>query len=117
VSADRVRNVLGESDLSNTEISERIDVATRYYVDAADGEEVSSDQAEDVVTRLAAHFIATGPERQVDSASESGGSITYAGETGEGLRASTHGQVALALDPTGQLADEDDGGDDVIFSG
>jgi len=116
VSPGDVRDVLGETDLTDTELDGRLGVAQRYYLGALDGEEVAIGRAEDVIVRLAAHLIATGPERQLDSVSESGGNVSFAGSTGEGLMGTTHGQVAATLDPTGQLTEEDDGGDAVIFN-
>jgi hypothetical protein len=117
VSASDVRGVLGETDLSAEDLTDRLDVAERYYLGALDGEEVDLSRAEDVIVRLAAHLVATGPERQLDSVSESGGNVSFSGQTGEGLMGTTHGQVAATLDPTGQLTEEDDGGDAVIFNG
>jgi hypothetical protein len=116
LSAGDVRDVLGETDLTDPELDDRLGVARRYYIGALDGEEVAIGRAEDVIVRLAAHLVATGPERQVSSVSESGGNVSFAGSTGEGLMGTTHGQVAATLDPTGQLTEEDDGGDAVIFN-
>lgn len=109
---DDVRRVLGETDLSDADLQAEIDVADRAYRERIDGEHVDADDRDDVVTRLAAHLVAAGPERQLDSASESGGSVTFAGSTGEGLMATTHGQMAVFLDPTGQLDGGEDGSSD-----
>jgi hypothetical protein len=117
LSAGDVRDVLGETGLSDAQLDDRLGVARRYYIGALDGEEVAIGRAEDVIVRLAAHLVATGPERQVSSVSESGGNVSFSGSTGEGLMGTTHGQVAATLDPTGQLTEEDDGGDAVIFNG
>lgn len=103
-SAD-VDAVLDSTDIDD--FTPFIKPAGRMYDSLVDGEDVDSAVRDDVVTRLAAHFVATGPERQVDSGSESGGSVTFAGDTGMGLRASTHGQIAITLDPTGALASAD----------
>lgn len=107
-----VRRVLGESDLSDSDLADEIAIAERLYAQRIDGEHVDESEREDVVERLTAHLVATGAERQVDSASESGGNVTFAGETGEGLRATTHGQMAILLDPTGQLDGGEDGSSD-----
>jgi len=103
-----VETTLGDTELSDPEIQPFIDTARRAYEQRIDGEHVESDAKDDVVERLAAHLIASGPERQIDSGGEGGGSVTFAGKTGMGLKATTHGQMAILLDPTGQL----DGGDD-----
>lgn len=110
-----VRQVLGDTDLDTASLDAFIRRARRYYI-ATISEDIEPPVAEDVVVRLAAHFVATGPERQVDSAGEGGGNVSFSGQTGEGLMATSHGQVARTLDPTGELADESDGGDDVVFN-
>lgn len=112
VTPSDVRRVLPDTELSDSDLQAEIDVAGRMYTQRIDGEHVEEAQRDDVIERLAAHLIATGAERQVDTASESGGSVTFAGDTGEGLMATTHGQAALALDPTGQLDGGEDGASD-----
>jgi len=110
VTADDVEQLLPETKLSEADLSAFIEPASRMYDDLVSGYDVDPDVRDDVVERLAAHLIATGPERQLSSASESGGNVSFEGETGEGLRASTHGQIAITLDPTGQLASRDNPG-------
>lgn len=107
VSADDVERLLPETELSDADLSAFVEPAGRMYDDLVSGYDVNPDIRDDVVERLAAHLIATGPERQLSSAGESGGNVSFEGETGEGLRASTHGQIAITLDPTGQLASRD----------
>jgi len=54
---------------------------------------------------LAAHFIATTREPQLESESIAGeASVRYRGKTDMGLNATTYGQQALALDCSGLLA-------------
>jgi len=112
VTAADVKRALGSTDLSDADINEFVSVAERAYDERLDGEHVEPDPRDDVITRLAAHLIASGPERQVDSGGEGGGSVTFAGDTGMGLNATTHGQMAVMLDPTGQLDGGEDGGSD-----
>ena len=112
VTTEDVRRVLGDSDLSDSALQAEIDTARRAYAQRIDGEHVDESRLDDVVTRLAAHLIASGPERQVDSASEGGGNVSFAGDTGMGLMATSHGQQAVLLDPTGQLDGGEDGGSD-----
>ncbi|WP_226479166.1 DUF4054 domain-containing protein [Natrinema amylolyticum] len=113
-----VKRVLESTDLSDSDIQAFIEEATAEY-EAVIGNESIDDSLKDlVVTRLAAHGVATGPERQVDSAGESDGNVSFAGKTGKGLDATTHGQRAQDLDPTGQLGGGEDGesGDHFVFS-
>lgn len=107
VQAPDVERVLNDTDLTTDELESFIDAAGRMYDRRTQGESIPDETRDDVVTRLAAHLIATGPERQFSSAGEGAGQVSYEGETGEGLRASTHGQLAVTLDPTGTLASAD----------
>lgn len=110
-----VKRALGSTELSDSDINAEIQTAERVYEGRIDGEHVDADAKDDVVTRLAAHLIASGPERQVSSASEGDGQVSFEGDTGEGLMATTHGQMAVMLDPTGQL-DDSEGSDHFTLS-
>lgn len=107
VSPDDVRDALGGSDLSDPQISALIGPAGRLYDPLIKGEAVDDDVRDDIVTQLAAHLIASAPERQISSAREGDGQVSFEGETGEGLSGTTHGQLAITLDPTGKLAGAD----------
>jgi len=107
VTPSDVQRVLPDTELSEAELAAFIEPAGRMYDDLVSGFNVDPDVRDDVVERLAAHLIATGPERQIDNAGESGGSVSFTGETGEGLRATTQGQIAITLDPTGRLSSSD----------
>lgn len=106
VDPDDVERVLGSTELDDADIQSFIDAARRGYLQRTGSESVSADEQDDVVTHLAAHLIAMGPERQISSAGEGGGNVSFEGQTGEGLMATTHGQIAVVLDPTGQLDDD-----------
>jgi hypothetical protein len=107
VTPDNVRRILRDTELSDSEIQAAIDAGRRMFIQRTSGASgVTDAQQDDVVERLAAHLIASGAERQIDSASESGGNVSFAGETSEGLRSTSHGQVAIALDPTDRLETE-----------
>lgn len=98
-----VRDALGTTDLSNVQLQSLIGPAGRMYDPLIDGEGVSDARRDDVVTQLAAHLVASGPERQLSSAD----GISFEGDIGQGLDGSTHGQLAQTLDPTGKLATSD----------
>jgi hypothetical protein len=112
VTAADVRRRLGSTDLSDPDLNKFIEQAERLYDQRIDGEAVEDGPRDDVIEALGAHLIATGPERQIDSGGEGGGNVSFAGDTGTGLRATTHGQMAILLDPTGQLDGGEDGGSD-----
>lgn len=107
-STDIVELHLGSTDLSGEQIQTFIEKAEALYDSRRDNEPVDEAVYDDVVEYLAAHLIASGPERQLSSASEGDGQVSYEGSTAEGLRGTTHGQNAITADPTGQL----DGGAD-----
>lgn len=107
-SSDIVKLHLGSTELADSDIQTMIEKAEALYDAKRSGEQVDQAVYDDVVEYLAAHLIASGPERQISSAGEGGGNISFEGETGEGLRGTTHGQNAIEADPTGQL-DEDTG--------
>jgi hypothetical protein len=102
-----VRDTLGSTELSDSQLESFIGPAKRLYDGRTDGVSVDADRRDDVVTQLAAHIVATGPERQISSGGEGGGNVSFEGETGMGLEATTHGQIAITLDPTGKLAGSD----------
>lgn len=53
---------------------------------------------------LSAHLVAITRERQAKKEGAGGASIEYTGEWGSGLRSTSFGQMAMALDTTGTLA-------------
>jgi hypothetical protein len=102
-----VEAALGTTDYSGSEFVPFINAAANLYDGRTEGQSVDANRRDDVVAQLAAHLIKIGPERQVSSAGEGGGNVSFEGETGEGLRATTHGQTAILLDPTSSLAGAD----------
>lgn len=112
-STDIVKLHLGSTELSDPDVETFIEKAESMYDAKRSGEQVDSATYDDVVEYLAAHLIASGPERQLSSAGEGGGNVSFEGSTGEGLRGTTHGQNAIEADPTGQL---DDGTDHFTLS-
>jgi len=103
VSPDDVRDALGTTELSDSQLSTFVDAAGRLYDNRVSDLSVTTERRDDVVTQLAAHLVATGPERQLSSAD----GVSWEGDIGRGLDGSTHGQLAQTLDPTGQLATSD----------
>lgn len=66
---------------------------------------LGADRQTAIIKWVAAHLIASGPERMLQSERLGQGSDTYAtARLGEGLKGTTYGQQALALDPNGCLA-------------
>lgn len=107
VDASDVSRVLGGTDLEGPALEKFIGAAGRMFDSRTKGESIPEDVRDDVVEQLAAHMVATAPERQVSSAREGDGQVSFEGETGEGLSGTTHGQLAITLDPTNALANAD----------
>lgn len=105
VEHDDVEELLGSTEIAD--LDPFIGPAGRLYDPLIEGESITKEKRDDVVAALAAHLVASMPERQVHTASEGSGSVTFEGETGEGLAGTTYGQMAVTLDPTGSLATSD----------
>lgn len=73
------------------------------------GVTLSTTELEVIEANLAAHFYTT-KDRQYTSRSTEGASGSFAGTYGEGFKASSFGQKALALDPSGCLLAMETGG-------
>jgi hypothetical protein len=103
-----VRETLGSTDLSDSEIQRRIEQAERMYSQRIDNEPVEARLRNDVIEYLACHLIKSGPEPEVT------------GGDGVDFRVPEEGRfyaAAVRLDPTGQLAgDESEGSDHFTLS-
>jgi len=98
-----VKATLGSTDLSDSDIQTKIDQADRLYTQRIDGEAVEEGPRDDVVEYLAAHLIKAGPEPELESAD------------GVSFRTTDEGrfyEMAVMLDPTGQLDGGEDGSSD-----
>lgn len=101
-STDIVKLHLGSTDLTDSDIQTFIEKAEALYDAKISGEHVGQARYDDVVEYLAAHLIASGPERQISSASEGGGNVSFEGE----YEKTSHWDNAVEADPTGQLDEE-----------
>ena len=99
ITPSQVKSVVGTSleDIS-TFISTAELVADEQLV----GKGMSDARVVQITLYLAAHFV-TMNDRQADSEKIGDSSIKYNGMTGMGLRASVHGQQAIALDTSKTL--------------
>jgi hypothetical protein len=66
--------------------------------------DLSSTQKKEIERWLSAHLIACTKERQAKAEKTVDASITYQGETGQGIKSTHYGQTAADLDTTGKLA-------------
>jgi hypothetical protein len=102
VTATEVKEVLNDSTLLDAQVDPYILSATTL-VDATLGTGTTAILKE-IERWLAAHMITITRERQAKSEGAGGASIVYSENFGEGLKATTYGQMVLTLDTTGLMA-------------
>lgn len=101
--ATDVRDTLGTTELDDAQLTTKIDQADRLYGQRLDGEHVDEPVRDDVVEYLAAHLVKAGPEPEVTDGD------------GVSFRVPDEGrffEMAVLLDPTGQLKGDEDGDSD-----
>lgn len=100
-SVNEVKNIIS-TNLSDEVINSYIDSASTL-VDYSLGGKLDDSLLTQIEKWLAAHFIATTRQRQLKSGKAGPASAEYFGKDGAGLKSSTYGQQAIALDLTGTL--------------
>lgn len=100
----KVRNVF-DTDLSDSELTSWMDVATELVDDVANADPSLSDSRLEKIERLTTAHLASTEDQRISNASRETGSVNYQGQSGMGLNSTTYGQQAKVLDPTGQLAE------------
>lgn len=93
------------SEHSEGMINRAINTAYNLVQDNLLGKGLSANALKDIELYLSAHFVVIidGQAEEEDIA-EGEYRIAYAGEFGEGLKGTRHGQVAISLDTSGTLA-------------
>ena len=91
------------SALTDSAIEAFIEIASSM-VDDLDSTLLSASRLKEVERWLTAHLISITKERVGTKERLGDAEITYAGEFGEGLKATPYGQMVLQLDSTGELA-------------
>lgn len=92
-----------DTDLSDSEIQAFIDAANLYTTEELGDSGLGAGLLTEIQKWLAAHLLSTKDKRVAEEAINDV-DITYQGSWGEGLKSTTYGQQAIALDPTGTLA-------------
>lgn len=107
LTATAVKEII-DTDLADAVINAFINTAyyQAYALTGQLGACGGTDAQCDIIKYLAAHYIAMTRERQVKSEAVGKGewSVTYMGQDGLNLNATTYGQTAIALDCSGALA-------------
>lgn len=102
--ATDVRAVI-DTELSDSEISSYIEDANLEVEEKLAGEGLSDTRLKKIEKYLAAHFIRFVRERQVNSGQQNSAQVSFSGSFGEGLSATSPGQVVLETDTTGILGE------------
>lgn len=102
VTADEVRQIMDDTDLTNININSFISGANAL-MNSLFGDS-TSDLNKEIERWLSAHLIACTRERQALKEEAGTAKVTYTGEYGQGLHMTSYGQMAITLDITGKLA-------------
>ena len=105
--SNKVANILPTS-LDPNELTSWIDIATELVDDVEDADPSLPDTRLEKLERLTAAHLASAADPRHESTSGASRSVDYQGEYGTGFDATSYGQRALALDPTGTLGEDEE---------
>ena len=97
-------NAIFDTDLSDSSLSEWIDIASSVVDDVETEDSSISDTRLTQIEKLLAAHYASAQDQRIENTSRETASVTYQGETGMNLRGTKYGQQAIQLDPTGTLS-------------
>ena len=98
-----VKAIMRGVTIEESDIYMHIDIASRWVDANLVDKGLSDGVLMDIETYLTAHLIAIGSGRQATSEKVGSVQVQYGGKFGEGLKATTYGQMVLMLDTTGTL--------------
>lgn len=98
-----VRAIMEDTTLTDPIITIYINSANLFVTNTLGSSTLDADTLKSIEQWVSAHLIAFTRERQSKKEEAGGAKIEYTGEYGEGLRATSYGQMAIALDTTGAL--------------
>lgn len=103
VTATEVKDII-DTSLSDTQVGAYIDSVTVMVDNLFSGVTITTELIKEIERWLTAHAIATTRERQAKEEGAGGAYIKYAGYmSGEGLKSTSYGQMALSMDTTNTL--------------
>ncbi len=104
VNRSEIREILeDDANIANHIIDVFITTANILVTDALGSSSLSSSILKEIERYITAHLIAQTKIRQTQTEEVDDVRATYTGKFGEGLKATTYGQVALTLDTSGKL--------------
>jgi hypothetical protein len=104
VTADEVRILFDDSELTDPVVEAFIEGATELVTEILTGSGLSAALLKEIERWIAAHMIATTLNRLAIKEGAGGASITYTGKYDRNLSSSPYGQTAMVLDTTGRMA-------------
>lgn len=102
ITATAVKEIL-ETTLEDSVVERYINSATVLIDSNLTNKGLSDDLLTEIEMWLSAHFIAATRERMAKDEGAGGAYIKYTGSWGEGLKGTSYGQTAIALDSSGTL--------------
>lgn len=99
---DSVKEII-DTDIDEDSIYGIIGSANVFVTSYLTGKGLADDLLKEIEKWVAAHMIASSRERFSKEEGAGGAYIRYAGTFGEGLLATSYGQVAITLDTSGTL--------------
>ncbi len=100
----KVRSIF-DTDLSDNELTSWMDIATELVDDVEAADPSLADKRLSKLEKLVTAHLASAQDPRHESVSGASRSVDYQGEYGQNFEATSYGQRALALDPTGTLGD------------
>ena len=104
VTAAEVLIIMDNVELSDPIVESYISGAEAFVNENLGSTNLTEATLKEIERWLTAHLIAISRERQSKKESAGKASIEYAGDWGEGLKMTSFGQTAIALDSTGTLS-------------
>lgn len=102
--AEDVKAILDNSQLSDPEVVVFIDSANTFMADVFSSTTLSTAILTEIEKWLAAHLISITKERTASQEKLGDASIQYTGKFGKSLESTSYGQMVLMLDTSGALA-------------
>lgn len=104
VTAAEVLTIMDNVELADPIVEAYISGAEAFIAENLSGTNLAESTLKEIERWLSAHLIAISRERQSKKESAGKAAIEYAGAWGEGLKMTSFGQTAIALDSTGTLS-------------
>lgn len=99
-----LRKIIDDTTLTDNVLESFITSASLFVDNTLVDKGLTPQTLTDIERWISAHLVSYTRERQSKEEGAGGAYIKYAGEFGEGLKATSYGQMAILLDTSGTLA-------------